>query len=166
MADWSDIEFANGQTDYVGRLNTLRSRSEAVASTVEAFGGVGASRLDVVLTTGSLADSAEATGTVALGKTFVLLQVAADRACRVRLYETSAQRTADAARPAGQWPSGAHGVICDLVFTGAETLLLVPLALGCNLESVPSINIPYAARNLSGGTATVSVTFTVLRLET
>lgn len=43
MADWSDIIFTAGQTDYIARLNTLRTRAEANASEVEAARGAEAS---------------------------------------------------------------------------------------------------------------------------
>lgn len=43
MADWSDIIFTAGQTDYIARLNTLRTRAEANTSEVEAARGAEAS---------------------------------------------------------------------------------------------------------------------------
>lgn len=43
MADWSDIIFAAGQTDYIARLNTLRTRAEANTSEVETARGAEAS---------------------------------------------------------------------------------------------------------------------------
>lgn len=43
MADWSDITFTAGQTDYIARLNTLRTRAEANATEVEAARGAEAS---------------------------------------------------------------------------------------------------------------------------
>lgn len=39
MADWSDIEHAAGDTDYIAHLNTLVSRAEAVATEVETARG-------------------------------------------------------------------------------------------------------------------------------
>lgn len=39
MADWSDINFAALQTDYIARLNTLLNRSQAVATEVETARG-------------------------------------------------------------------------------------------------------------------------------
>ncbi len=48
MADWSDIEHAAGDTDYIAHLNTLVSRSQAVATEVETARG-GAANLDARL---------------------------------------------------------------------------------------------------------------------
>lgn len=125
------------------------------------------SRGDVVATTSSLADQAEATGTVALGKSFFLIRVAADRACRVRLYSTAAARAADAARAIGTDPSGEHGLISDHVLTAGNLIFdLSPQVLGANLEAVLSSAIPYAIQNRSGATHTVEVTFTRITLET
>jgi hypothetical protein len=129
-------------------------------------GGGSPSRADVVKTTASLADAAVETGTVALGKSFMLLRVMADRACRVRLYTTAQHRTDDASRPIGTDPTGEHGVILDAnLVAGNLTLDLAPLALGTCLESSVSVDIPYAIQNKSGATSTVQVTFTAITME-
>lgn len=48
MADWSDIQFNAGQTDYVGRLNTLLTRAESFATEVEnGRGGLGSLALQI-----------------------------------------------------------------------------------------------------------------------
>jgi hypothetical protein len=131
-------------------------------------GGEGSAlaRGEVSLTTGSLADNATETGTVGLGKSFLLLKVSADRACRVRLYETAGYRTADAARPVGSDPVGEHGLIADLVFTASNLSLdLAPTVTGVNLEEPPSASIAYAVQNRSGATSTVQLTFIRIPLE-
>lgn len=123
-------------------------------------------RRDVIVTTGSLSDLAEETGTVALGRGFTLMRIEGDRECRVRLYTTAAARTADAARAIGTDPTGEHGVIVDAVPIVANLILdLAPIVNGSNLEGSPSANIPYAIQNRSGGTSTVEVTFTRVLTE-
>jgi hypothetical protein len=142
-----------------------------VANIKGATGAAGAdatvTRADVVVTTASIADAAEVTGTVALGRSFFLLRIAADKPCRVRLYSTAAARTADASRPVGQDPSGEHGIIADFnLVTGNLAFDCAPVPVGANLEGSLSANIPYAIQNKSGSTGTVQVTFSRATLET
>jgi hypothetical protein len=146
------------------RDGTKFLRDDSTWQSVGGGGGLDA-RGTVQKTTASLANNATENDTVALGKSFLLLKVTADRACRVRLYTTAAYRTADASRPPGTDPTGEHGVIVDLVFVGAETLDLGPLVLGTCLESSVTTSIPYAIENRSGSTSTVTIDFVRLLLE-
>ena len=119
-------------------------------------------RQDTVVTTASLANGATENGVVALGKSFELFKLIADRHCRVRLYQTSAFRTADASRPVGTDPDTAHGVIGDFVFDGTSGLTIIcqPRPAGENHDTPVVSDIYYAIENQSGGTSTVEVTFT------
>ncbi len=143
-----------------------RTGNDGAAGAAGAFAG----RSDVVKTTGSLADQASETGTVDLGKTFILVKLAVDRACRVRLYTTDSLRTADASRLFGTDPTAGsqHGVICDVLLTAVTglTWLMSPEALGSCNEAVVTVSIPYSIQNLSGSASTVQVTFTVTAMET
>lgn len=121
---------------------------------------------DVVKTTASLANDASEDGTVSLGKTFVLNKIAADRECRVRLYQTAAFRTADAARPVGIDPEGEHGLICDFnLTTGNLTWNSSPIPNGANGDTSRTADIYYSIQNKSGGSSTVEVTFSVVKIE-
>jgi hypothetical protein len=126
-------------------------------------------RAVVTKTTGSLANLAEATGTVDLGKSFLLLKITVDRDARVRLYSTAAARTADSARTFGTDPTPGtqHGVICDVLVTAADGLvwILSPQAPGSCMEASVTRSIPYAIQNVSGSTSTVQVNFTVVETE-
>jgi hypothetical protein len=124
------------------------------------------SRVTATFTSSSLADTVEDnTHNVTMAKSYRLLSVQADRACRVRLYATAAARTADAARLIGVDPTGNHGVVIDLVFTAADTWLLAPQVLGSSMESVPASTIAIAVQNRSGSTHTVALTFTYIQSE-
>jgi hypothetical protein len=120
----------------------------------------------VSFTSGTLANNAVETGTVALGMRFDLLRASASAACRLRLYQTAAHRTADAGRAIGVKPVGDHGVIADIYFVpGALDLRLPPLPPGANLEDTPTVDIPYSLQNLSGGAAAITIDLLRLRLE-
>jgi hypothetical protein len=124
------------------------------------------SRGTVSFTSGTLANTAVETGTVALGMRFDLLRASASAACRLRLYQTAAHRTADAGRAIGVTPVGDHGVIADIYFVpGALDLRLPPLPPGANLEDTPTADIPYSLQNLSGGSAAITINLLRLRLE-
>lgn len=127
--------------------------------------GITLDRSAIVQTTAALADLAEESDTVELGKSFLLLRVVADRPCRVRLYNTAAARTADGARAAGIEAVQGVGLIAELIFALAGTIIMSPAAIGANLETVPTDDISYLIQNTSGSTHTVAVTFTRLLLE-
>lgn len=128
--------------------------------------GIKTEEVAVVKTTASIANDASEDGTVSLGKTFVLNKISADRECRVRLYQTAAFRTADAARPVGTDPEGEHGLICDFnLTTGNLTWNSSPIPNGANGDTSRTPDIYYSIQNKSGGTSTVEVTFSVVKIE-
>lgn len=122
-------------------------------------------RTDVVLATAVLADGSSESGSVSMAKSFLLLKITSDRAAWVRLYKNQAARTADQTRGIATDPTPGSGVICDLLFSGAETIDLAPIPLGGNTELAPTISIPYTVTNKSGGAAAVTLTLTYVRLE-
>ena len=117
------------------------------------------------ITTASLADDAEDTGTVVLAAGYRLLQISVDRACRVRLYMSSAQRTSDSARAVGTDVDVAtdHGLVLEFVTEGSMTdYKLSPIVDGfCPTGST----VYWAITNLSGSTSTVSVDLDWIRTE-
>jgi hypothetical protein len=130
-------------------------------------GGSSPARGDVVVTTGSLANDAEETGTLALGKAGFILKVVADRACWVRFYGTSAERTADASRLITEDPADDVPVLADLIFSASLlTIPTAPLIGYTNRDGSPVTSIYYSIINKSGATSTVQVTVTRLTLET
>jgi hypothetical protein len=117
-------------------------------------------------TTAALANGQSENASVALGKSFVLTKIVADRACRVRVYLNSDYRTADAARAVGVDPVGEHGVLLDALLTsGNLTLDLAPVIYGTDGAIVRTGNIAVAVENRSGAASTVQTTFHFLKLE-
>jgi hypothetical protein len=115
-----------------------------------------------VITTASLAVNATENSTVTMSPGYRLHTIETDRACRVRLYTTSAKRTADASRLVGVDPTGDHGLMLEFVATGAVAYDLSPLVDGY----CPTGNdVYYAIENRSAGTSTVEVTFGWIRTE-
>ena len=113
----------------------------------------------------SLADGAEADLDITGFKSYTLMTITTDKAARVRLYVNAATRTADVARAEGIDPTSDAGVIAEVITTGAETVIISPGAIGFNLESSPTTNIPCRVTNKSGSTGTVQVGLDILQLE-
>ena len=60
-------------------------------------------------------------------------------------------------------PTGDHGVMLDVVMTGAGTLTLSPLVDGFTDDA--SDDVPYRVTNTSGSTSSVDVDLDYLRTE-
>lgn len=130
-------------------------------------GGSSIARADTTFTTASLANAATENGTVALGKSGIIYAVTLSAPGRLRLYATSAERTADAARVAGEDPGFNSGLLLDLLLntdTGL-TWALSPKAVFENGDGPASTSIYYAVENLSGAAAAITVTITAVTLE-
>lgn len=139
--------------------------SITAAMLVEGVGSLPA-RQEATYTTASLADAAAESGSVTLGKSYRVLRVEADRACRVRLYTTAAKRDADGARAVGADPNGDHGCVLDVVLTGAMlSLELSPQANGSSGDDPATSTAYITVTNLSGGASTVAATLTYLSQE-
>ncbi len=117
-------------------------------------------------TTASLADAATENSDLALGSAGMIRKITADRSCRIRLYTTSAYRTADAARAIGTDPEGEHGLQMDLYLTPSNLVWdfaqAIPFFDG---QSTPTGIVKAAVTNLSGSTDTVAIDFDVSVFE-
>jgi hypothetical protein len=98
-------------------------------------------------------------------KGYALLKIAVSQAAWVRLYTDIASRTADASRTQLQDPAPDSGVIAEVITAGNETVVLSPGVFGFSNESTPSTNIPLAITNNTGGLASITVTLTLIQLE-
>lgn len=141
------------------------TKSSNLALTLEwviaftAGGSSVSSRSDVPFTTASLAANASGTGAVLISVSYKVLRITTDRPARVRLYQTAAQRDADLSRAFGVSPEGEHGLILDVqTSVGDLSVPFSPLAIGVNLDAVPTANAYYTVQNLSGATSPVTVT--------
>ncbi len=122
-------------------------------------------RTSVSATTASLANDAQGASDITGFKSYSLMSIQTDRAAWVRLYTTTAARSADTLRTQGVDPSPSAGVIAEVITSGAATVAFTPAVLGFNNESTPTTVIPALIKNLSGSTSTVEVTLQILQLE-
>lgn len=101
-------------------------------------------------------------GTLATGKSALLLQIAATTAARIRVYATAAARAADASRPTGTLPAQGSGCLLEYITT--STFLggvLAPAATAYNADGTPASQV-YTNVEATGA---CTVTFTLLKLE-
>lgn len=123
------------------------------------------SRTAVSETTASLANGATGNISVVGAKGYVLYKIETSVAAWVRIYTTTAARTADSSRAEGVDPLPGAGVIAEVITTGAATILMSPGVFGFNDEAIPTTAIALAVTNKSGSTSVVTVTLTILQVE-
>lgn len=124
---------------------------------------VNRTRRTSTISTLSIASNATDSGTIQIAKAFVLQSLNVSVAARVRLYQTTAQLLADAARPSTVAPTGNHGLIFESIGSG-----LIPTqfsVLGANKETNSTSNIPISITNQSGNTSFVTVIASFTPLE-
>lgn len=123
------------------------------------------SRNTVSLATSSLISGTTGNLTMIGHKGYMVYKIQTSAAAWVRLYTDVASRAADVARAQGTDPLPGSGVIVEVVTTGAQTILISPAVIGFSNESTPNANIQVAVTNLSGSTAAITVTLTIVQLE-
>jgi len=118
------------------------------------------------ITTGSLAVGGTFSGNLTLASAYRLYKITTSAPCRVRLYTSTAKRTADTSRPIGTAPTGDHGVAFEFVST--VSLLsseIVPAVDGYDAKTTPDGLIPISIVNTGTGSATITVSFIWIRTE-
>lgn len=98
-------------------------------------------------------------------KSYLLFKIEVDRASWVRIYTSSAARSADTTRSIDVDPAPGSGVLAEIITTGAQTQVLTPAVIGFNDDATPTDTIYLAVTNRSGTSGTVTVTLTALKLE-
>jgi hypothetical protein len=152
---------ADGTSGQVLSTNGFGTLSWATAG-----GGSGLlSRTTVSETTASLANGATGNISIVGAKGYVLYKIQTSVAAWVRIYTSSAARTADSARAEGVDPLPGAGVIAEVITTGAATIIMSPAVVGFNDETLPTSIISLAVTNKSGSSSTVTVTLSILQIE-
>ena len=98
-------------------------------------------------------------------KSYLIYKITTSAAAWVRVYTSKAARSADTTRDIDVDPAPGSGVLAEIITTGNSTQLLTPATIGFNDESTPAAEIYLAVKNISGGTANMTVTLTALKLE-
>lgn len=139
--------------------------SVVVGDTIQVSPLMQARSTTAAVTASSLAADGISNQDVTAFKGYVLYAITADKPCRVRIYNTDANRTADASRAIATPPTANSGLIAEAVFVSAGTINFTPAVCGYNNESTPTTTAPIAITNTGSGTESIAVTLTVLQLE-
>jgi len=123
------------------------------------------SRESVAVTTLSIANNATANLTFTGHKGYVLYSIAASHSAFVTVYSDILSRTNDALRTEITDPLPGAGVVAEIITSGNQTIKLTPAVVGFNNETVPTTDIPVRVKNLSGASAAITVTLTLLGIE-
>jgi hypothetical protein len=114
-----------------------------------------------------MADGANVTANIAGFKSYALFKITTSAAAWVTVYTDNASRSSDtiSGRTETQDPLPGSGVIAEVITTGANAIVMSPATIGFNNEATPTTNIPIRVKNKSGGSATITVTLTLLQME-
>jgi hypothetical protein len=147
-----------------GQVLTTNGSGTFTFTTVGAGSGL-QTRTTASATTATIANNATANASITGFKTYALLKITTSAACWLRIYSDAASRSADSGRVQGVDPLPGSGVIAEIISTTAQTIVISPGTIGFNNETSPTTAIPVAITNLSGSSAAVTTTLTLLQLE-
>ena len=116
--------------------------------------------------TSTIANGAAENITITGFKSYALLKIQTSAAAWVTIYSDTGSRLSDAARLENTDPSPGSGVIAEVIHTSGTTTKITPGTIGWNDDATPSTNIYLKVVNKSGSTAAITVTLTLLQLET
>lgn len=138
-----------------------------VTVTGAAGGGAVPSRTTVSgSTAGSIAPGASANITIVGYKSYALLKAEISSPAWVTLYCDTSSRTADSSRLITEDPAAGSGVIAEVITTTTpQTVLFTPTTIGFNNDGTLSSNIYAKVVNRSGVNATITVSLTIVQLE-
>jgi hypothetical protein len=123
------------------------------------------SRTSANFTTGSIAADATATSDTSMAKMATVISILTDYPAWVRIYGTSAARTADSGRLIGVDPSPGAGVYVDVLTTGGVTLNLSPIPFFVNNDGSVSATAYFSVVNKDTVSRAITVTTTFLPME-
>lgn len=123
-------------------------------------------RTDVSQSTGSIANGASANISFAGFKSYTLYKVQSSHAAWITIYTDSASRANDASRPQTSDPTAGSGVVAEIITNSAGISTITPATIGFNNDNPVSTTIYAKVKNNSGSTANITVTLTILQLET
>lgn len=128
-------------------------------------GSTTATRSNVTVTTGSLANAASFTGSFAAALGYYVYKITVDQPSWVRLYTSVAAQSADSGRTIGTLPSATSGLVTEVIATTAGSVVISPAAVGFSDEATPTNQVPVTITNISGGANTISATVTYVNSE-
>jgi len=114
----------------------------------------------------SLAPNSEANIDLNVFKGYALYKIQASHPAWVRMYSSSAARTADQSRAQSTDPLPSAGVLTEVITSSSNEILSFSPALMCyNNDSTVNSNAYIRVKNLTNQTVNLSLILTVLQME-
>lgn len=123
------------------------------------------SRETLITTTTNIANNGIADISFTGHKGYILYKISTSHASFVTVYTDTTSRTNDSSRSELTDPIPGAGVIADVITVGNQTIKMTPGVVGFNDEAVPTTSIPVRIKNLSGSSAAITVSLTILGIE-
>lgn len=158
-----------GTIDFGSNLS-VSPISAGIVTITATGGGVGvglSTRITSSTSTGSIGIGSTANVTFTGFKSYMLMKITTSDAAWVTLYTDTDSRTSDATRDETTDPSPGSGVIAEMSTNniGITTQLITPAIVGFNNDLTPSTNIYGKISNKTGVSTNITVTLTLLQLE-
>jgi len=116
--------------------------------------------------TGTIGIGSTANITITGYKTYALLKAEVSAPSWVTLYCDTSSRTSDSSRLITEDPAAGSGVIAEVITTTTpQTVLFTPTTIGFNNDVTPSSNIYAKVVNNSGVSTSITISLTVVQLE-
>ena len=149
-----------------GVTATLSSGTATISIASGGGGGSIASRTTATSTILNAGVGSTSNITITGYKTYALLKAEVSNPAWVTLYCDTSSRTADSSRLITEDPAAGSGVIAEVITTSTpETVLFTPTTIGFNNDGTPSSNIYAKVVNRSGIVTSISVSLTIVQLE-
>jgi len=166
LGDLTDVTLSNPIIGQVLKYNGANWVNSTDATGGGGGGGAGlTTRINAAATTSIIATGVTEDATITGFTGYALYKIATTGASWVRVYASTAARTADAGRSQNVDPAPDAGVIAEIITTGADDVLISPGAIGFSNETTPSTDIQIAVTNLDPSSQAITVTLTILQLE-
>lgn len=184
IPEQDDIEAtsATSTLNLIGGTN-ISLTTDSATNTITFSNDIINERQLVSVSTGTIENNATADADITGYRGYVLYKIQTSAPAWIRLYASTAARTADVNRSQDQDPLPGSGVIAEAIITGNDlinngsyvasnyvadgytgelSVLIAPGVFGFNSESPITNNIPIAVTNLSGESQDITVTLTVI----
>lgn len=154
------------KTAVTGTLVTTGGITSSISGSGAGLSNIFA-RTSSIFITEVVSGSSIATGSMSLGKGFMIYVVSSSIDSRFRLYTTESHMRSDISRSVGISPTGSHGVILDLILTGSPNYVyhIAPCVYGADLSPTQTGNIFFASTNMTPLSGAVSYSITRVVME-
>lgn len=155
-----------GTINFGDNLTVSPISSGIVTVTGSAGGGGILSRTVVTAVTGTIGSGTALNITIPGYKAYALLKAEVSAPSWVTLYCDTSSRTSDSSRLITEDPAAGSGVIAEVITTTTpQTVLFTPTTIGFNNDVTPSSNIYAKVVNNSGVSTSITISLTVVQLE-